>query len=390
MTRNGPNQLADLRYGAIAFSALLVVTASSIAAPKPPARNVAPQVALAKPAKLELVDVPIQELPGRLNEQFFVNVFLDVAALEKAKIPTDKKVSLSAQYKSLDEGLTALTEAAGLAWLMRGEVIVLTSPDRFGEILDPRVYQLALPAQQADYDKLIDSVVKVSPKSWSEDGGTGAVHELAPDLLIILQSPLVQKQLGKQFASTMRAVDHVDAKNPKPNWPVQTRALARPVSCDFEKKPLAEAIAALARDAKLPLALDDDELKAAGVDAATRVSLRLRAVKLSTVLNLLLEPLELTYLPAKQGLRVTSMSAAENDVSTVIYPVGDLLLTQYSGEELTRVVESSIVPTSWADVGGAGKLKLQADQGMLEVSQYFDAHRQLEQLLADIRAARGR
>ncbi len=345
----------------------------------------APQTALARPARLELVDVPLGDLPDRLSKQFLMPVFLDLETLNAASIPLDKKLSHSGQYKTLEEGLTALAKVAGLAWRIHGEVLMFTAPDKPDAALDTYVYRLAQPT---NFDALIESVVQVSTKTWAENGGVGAVRSFPPDLLVVFQTRGVHADMAAKFAATFRGVEHVELKNPKSAWPAQTRALSRPVSCDFDRKPLSEAMAALGRESKLPLTLDEKQLEESGKDLATPVTAHLRAVKLSTVLSLLLEPLELTYVPNKQGLRITTPAFAETQVLPVLYSVADLV-ADGTGESLMGVIKDTIEPTSWSDVGGSGAIRFQAEASAIEVSQYYDAHRKIEQLLADLRAAHG-
>ena len=128
-------------------------------------------------------------------------MYLDVRRLEEAKIGLDAKVSLAAQYKSLEEGLTALLKPAGMALQVRDDVLVLTSQDSADSVSDTVVYQLMPPV---DFDLLIERVVKVRPTTWAEVGGTGLVKQLSPDLLIVNQTHGIQSEIAAQFAGTLR------------------------------------------------------------------------------------------------------------------------------------------------------------------------------------------
>ena len=94
-------------------------------------------------------------------------------------------------------------------------------------------------------------------------------------------------------------------------------------------------------------------------------------------------------MPEKRGLRITTLVQEETELTTISYPAADLV-TDGAGTELMYAVNTTVAPTTWNVVGGSGEVEFHPGPGLLEVKQTFNVHRQVEQLLADIRAARGR
>lgn len=355
------------------------------AAPRPALRlrGAEPDLVLAKPARLSL-DVSLSELPAKLVEQFSLPVYLDAAAIEEAHIAQNTALKCAGQYTSVDEGLAALLVPAGLGWLVDDGVLVITSAEAAAGRLECRIYQLL---QALDFDELIDNIVKIDPKSWSENGGTGAVARLEPDLLLILQTRDVHRQVGAQFAAQMRPLPHVAARQLRPAaaWAAQHRALGQVVNCEFNSEPLKQVLQKLSERGKLPITLDEqDEIK-----PNTAVSLDLEGVRLATALRRLLGPLGLTYLPDKRGLLVTTPEVAEGRQFTVLYPAQDLVAGN-PPEAIILAIERTVEPISWSSVGGGGTITFLPPRNSFEVDQTYDAHCRLEQWIGDLRAARKR
>ena len=62
-----------------------------------------------------------------------------------------------------------------------------------------------------------------------------------------------------------------------------------------------------------------------GVELDQKVTLKLKGARLESVLNLLLSPLQLSYLPENEVLMITTSNKAGENLITRTYPVSDLL-----------------------------------------------------------------
>ncbi len=105
------------------------------------------------------------------------------------------------------------------------------------------------------------------------------------------------------------------------------RALSREVDVRFIDTPLAEAIQMLADLAGVNVHLDQNGLAAEAITSDSPINITLsKPVSLRSALNLILEPLRLSYVIDNEVLLITSETARESKVYTEVYNVADLVI----------------------------------------------------------------
>ena len=105
------------------------------------------------------------------------------------------------------------------------------------------------------------------------------------------------------------------------------KKLATPVSVSFKNARLSEVMDYLARVTSVNMHLDPQGLQQEGVSAETPVTIELRdRVTLKSALELILEPLHLSYVVKSEVLKITSEQLRAGQVYTVTYAVGDLVI----------------------------------------------------------------
>lgn len=103
--------------------------------------------------------------------------------------------------------------------------------------------------------------------------------------------------------------------------------LRTPVSLKFEKATLAQVFEKLSAMTGVPIYLDQRGLATEGVDSSTPVTIDLSSeISLKSALNILLAEHHLTFLIKDEVLKITSERMRSEDVYTVTYPVGDLVI----------------------------------------------------------------
>jgi len=103
--------------------------------------------------------------------------------------------------------------------------------------------------------------------------------------------------------------------------------LRTPVSLDFQDEPLSSVLGYLAQLADVNLYLDPHGLAQEAITSDTPVTIHLRQeIMLKSALNLILEPLRLSYVIKDEVLQITSEQRREGEVITVTYPVADLVI----------------------------------------------------------------
>jgi general secretion pathway protein D len=103
--------------------------------------------------------------------------------------------------------------------------------------------------------------------------------------------------------------------------------LRTPVSLRFRETPLSEVMDYLARLARVNIHLDPQGLALEGVNTNTPVTIDLPDdISLRSALNLILQPLRLSYVIKDEVLKVTSQELRDGEVYTVTYNVADLVI----------------------------------------------------------------
>jgi thiol-disulfide isomerase/thioredoxin len=128
------------------------------------------------------------------------------------------------------------------------------------------------------------------------------------------------------------------------------RALDRTQSLGVDDEPLNELMSFYGRVARIPIRLDRNELKAAGLEEAVRVPLKVGGrLTLRSWLNLTLDPLGLTYVADGDGLRIVRRSPGnvrlsqpsprqEAENALVSAALKKKVTLEFHGESLKQVV----------------------------------------------------
>lgn len=109
------------------------------------------------------------------------------------------------------------------------------------------------------------------------------------------------------------------------------KALTRPITFDFSEAPLTDVIDFIQSYANINVVLDKNGLQLSNVEPDTPITLKLDQVPLRSALNLLLEPLDLTYLNRNDVLLITDKKETGAALVTRVYPVADLAIPIPSG-----------------------------------------------------------
>ncbi len=199
----------------------------------------------------------------------------------------------------------------------------------------------------------------------------------------------------------------------------QVLAFTKPdklVTVHFDNVPLKEAIKQLAQSTGRNIVLEKPGLEDESLTERVPITLALDDVKLSSVLKLMLDPLNLGYRGEESGvIVVTSQQRLKGVPIIATYSVADLSVPipkrvsvklaadrsvvgeaskpseartqpmQFSFRELGDLIQSTCQPNSWEEVGGAGRLKANDSTLSLVVRQTQDVHDEIRDLLGQLR-----
>ncbi len=126
----------------------------------------------------------------------------------------------------------------------------------------------------------------------------------------------------------LRMNDRLAIKKPLSVLAIEAK-LKQPVTVNFDKQPLGDAISFLQNYTGLNIALDPKALSDENVTTASPVDLK-GSMKLETVLKLVLKPLGLTYKVEDDVLLITSPQTSMANTISRPYYVGDLVMSPVS------------------------------------------------------------
>ncbi len=177
------------------------------------------------------------------------------------------------------------------------------------------------------------------------------------------------------------------------------QALATPTQMEFHDTPLTDAIEFLKDHHRQKLGhpfdiqLDYKPLSDAGIAPDTPVTANLKGITLRSALNLLLRPLNLTWTIQDEVLLITTPEEAENRLTAKALDVADLVECRDSKGELwddyhslIELIKSTVMPTSWDDVGGQGSISPanMSSAKALVIRQTYQVHGEIAEVLAKI------
>ena len=321
-----------------------------------------------------------------LSDQHDVNMQIDRRALDESGIAADTPVTAESRQGELGTTFGAVLDSLDLAWVVKHDVLLVTTKDAAAQDLQPRVYKLQRPLE---FDDLIRDLTRnIDPQNWDNVGGPASVTACPPSALVIAQTQANHRQIEKHYGDLMTAVrSPVAGKSPGLVGDSVAAELEKATRLEFVETPLTgrRRIPAGPQH-KLEITIDEKSLADVGVGLDVPITTTLKDVRLCSALSLLLAPLDLVWQANQTGIRIMTPEAAESNLQLVFYRVDDLLANGQP-DDLIAAITSTIASESWDAVGGAGSIHLGV-RGTLDVRQTFAAHRQVAQLLADLREAK--
>ena len=174
-------------------------------------------------------------------------------------------------------------------------------------------------------------------------------------------------------------------------------ALSQPFTHEFVDATLEDLARQLEKHLKCTLLLDRVSLTADGFDFATKLSHRARGRELRTELRLMLSSWQLKAIVRDDSLTITTQTSAGIHMPLRVYQVHDLVVRLDDAtvrrpqfEPLMTLVMGHTGSERWAEYGSVGDARSFHGPGILAlvVRQTEETHAEIEQLLAQLRAAR--
>lgn len=357
------------------------------------------------PAKVELLDktlsvdfnqIPLRDVMGYIEQQAGVNIAVDDKALAEAGIADDHPVTLKVENVRLGSLMNLICRPLGLTWCERGEILyVVVAKFVPAETQVYHVVELVKLKTLGDWSPEFCEIVKrvIDPHSWEEHGGVGTVMYLPPGNAAVYHDAPHQRQVQELLRMLHRAREvSQPAHGSDPGvQAIGTRsdatdkinqALQQSISLELREIPLADVAEYLRNRLAINVLVDDGA-------ADKQVTFTVSNAALGPSLELMLAPLNMTYLVTDDVLLLTDKLNRAQERIIRVYPVAKLLTPAgqqegwvNEGKSLVHTVQIVIEPESWSDAGGSGEIFFHAPSRSLVIAQPQAIHRQIERMLS--------
>jgi hypothetical protein len=211
-----------------AIAQALAVNQTVVVAParEPATAEARIRSALAQPTEFEFPEMPLTEVAHYISDRHKIPLQFDTNALRDSGIdPATTPVTRNLKGLSLRSALNLVLDELNLTWLIRDEVLLITTKDAANEILETRVYDVSdfvvSPSQPKQHDVQMESLVKtikdaIHPGSvWSDQGGRGTINPFAREntsALVVLQTFDAHEQIANLLAELRKLTPGREAK----------------------------------------------------------------------------------------------------------------------------------------------------------------------------------
>ncbi|HVU86347.1 MAG TPA: hypothetical protein VHD36_03435 [Pirellulales bacterium] len=320
-----------------------------------------------------------------------IPITLDIDALAIVNVRPGDQISVALEDTTVGDALTEVLAKRGLMFLVDGQQLVVTSPDRKAAKPSSVSYDVHDLAGQGgdDIAGVMTLVTRfVSPAGWQETGGPGRAR-IADGMLQIEQDPITQRNVAL-FLDKLRVARGLAPKETKPEDVTLKSKYARAkatldqvMTANFSvETPLVEVLSWLGREKSTRVVIDEASLAQAGLWSHVPAKVVVEKQPLYEFLSALLSPLGMTYrIVGDRTVQVFARQSQGDRMEFEIYSLKDLLAARLDAAEIIERLRKQFDPASWTEGGGLGAMEFDEPSQSLLVVQTPEAQVRLENLL---------
>jgi len=328
------------------------------------------EAVLGETTSLQFLEQPLGDVVAFLEDHHKIEIQLDHNALDSAGVNTDSPVTIDVEGISLRSALNLMLKSIDLTYCVRDGVLLVTTTEEVEDELVTKVYDARrflyvtdkYGERKRDSEPLFDLVTThVRPSDWMYVGGMGSI-DFVDQSAVVSQSWSTQREVADFMTALETALSQY--KEGAFNAPIDVgatssgssaairHALGETTSLQFLEQPLTDIVAFLEDRHKIEIQLDTSALDTAGVNKDTQATIDVEGIPLGSALKLMLEQLDLTYTIRDEVLLITTKEEVEQELTTRIYPVKDLIAADKSaGATATAVLRRSLVGPALMSTG---------------------------------------
>ena len=381
--------------------------------------------ALAERVSFDFKEDRLRDVLAELARAGSFPLRIDEGALQDIGVSADEPVTMELEGVRLQQAFNRALRGRGLTWVVRDEVLQVTTIEEAELLLDTTVYDVAPLLQYAERhadqprndvllgerfrtlppgyspepfkfapgDWVIESAQQFTAGPWENTDGTGGTISRLRDAIIVRQTYDVQREtaslLDALHAAVRGELEHGSRTVRSANYPADLdrrilEALNRKTSVDFRDMPVSSVITEIGQQTRVPTFVDVNALQDIGIQPDEAISIVLKDVTWRSALHLVLEPLGLTAIVEDGFLVMTTIEEAELYLFAEVYDVRDLAERRLGGQNL---LEAIVNETSgpWEDVDGTGGAIDVPVHGILLIRHTRPVHDEVAVLLRDLR-----
>ncbi|HWG44963.1 MAG TPA: hypothetical protein VN688_19495 [Gemmataceae bacterium] len=197
---------------------------------KCPSKQSAIEKKLQQPVNVNFTNAPLRQVIDDLRELFGINIYVDEPALAEKGISLDSPITIKLDNLSFKSTLNLLLHSVHLTYIVKEEVVQITTEEHACGKLVQCVYQVADLVEQKDlpnrckakpvnpHESGKDCLIRlltttIDPRSWSEQGGPGTIDFFPlSKSLVVNQTADVQDQITDLLAALRRLYEQEGEK----------------------------------------------------------------------------------------------------------------------------------------------------------------------------------
>lgn len=169
--------------------------------------------ALAGPCEIDVAEEPLFSVIRKLAEQHHIPIYADEKSLEECGVSSDMPITRSIKGVNLKTTLKLLLDELDLTYVIRNEVLMITSKAEAENMLTPKIYPVfdlvvrppGAPATRPglDFRPLIESITSnIAPTTWDEAGGPGEIKSFTNSgALVISQTTAAHIEIAEYLTA---------------------------------------------------------------------------------------------------------------------------------------------------------------------------------------------
>jgi hypothetical protein len=166
---------------------------------------------LGRETNFDYLDTPLKDVIDEIALRHGIPIIINISALEDFGIGTDTPVTISLQGISLRSALKLMLRELELTFIIKDEVLQITTPEEAESSMDSRFYSVSsLLPSSGDGEYLVKLITKhVKPESRDAVGGPGAITFVEHlQAIAVTQTEDVLHQIDTLLESVAKLAEH--------------------------------------------------------------------------------------------------------------------------------------------------------------------------------------